>query len=239
MLPDFLADQAWCDHPTLVIAAHPDDEILGCGGSIARLSDAGGQVHVAFLADGVGARREMDHGVVRDSLHQRRSAAAEAARIIGAATLHFDDFPDNRLDSVSLLDVVRCCEGLIEQYQPRLVLTHHAGDLNLDHRRVHQAVCTACRPQRNRPVRTLLAFEVASSTEWQTPGAGTAFLPNVFVDIGPSIERKLAALDAYTAELREWPHPRSRAGVEHLARWRGATVGCDAAEAFMLVRHLA
>ena len=221
----------------LVIAAHPDDEVLGCGGTLANLADEGAEICLAFLADGVGARVTGTAPVIPE-LTQRRQAAQAAARILGAASVHFDDLPDNRLDSIPLLDIVQRVEALIDRHRPATVFTHHAGDLNLDHRLVHQAVMTACRPQRGHPVRTLLCFEVPSSTEWQPPGSGAPFTPNWFVDIGATLARKLAALDAYAAELRDWPHPRSRQGVEHLARWRGATVGCEAAEAFMLARCL-
>lgn len=229
----------------LVIAAHPDDEVLGCGGTLAKLADEGAEIHLAFLADGVGARGAPPALAPRDTatlsqteLTQRRQAAQAAARILGAASVHFDDLPDNRLDSIPLLDIVQRVETLIDRHRPTTVFTHHAGDLNLDHRRVHQAVMTACRPQCGHPVRTLLCFEVPSSTEWQPPGSGAPFTPHWFVDIGATLARKLAALDAYAVELRDWPHPRSRQGVEHLARWRGATVGCEAAEAFMLARCL-
>ena len=221
----------------LILAAHPDDEVLGCGGAIATLAEQGAQVHIAFLADGVGARGS-DAAPEANELAARRAAAQSACRILGAQSVHFDDLPDNRLDSLPLLDITQRVEALIAQHRPKTVFTHHAGDLNIDHRRVHQAVITACRPQRGHPVRTLLCFEVPSSTEWQPPGSGTPFEPNWFVEISTTLERKLAALDAYAAELRDWPHPRSRQGVEHLARWRGATVGVEAAEAFMLARHL-
>jgi LmbE family N-acetylglucosaminyl deacetylase len=221
----------------LVVAAHPDDEALGCGGTIARWAEEGVAVHLAFIADGIGARN--DHSAAeQEALQSRRAAAESAASILGATSVHFDDLPDNQLDSVPLLEVTQRVEALIEAHQPDTVVTHHAGDLNIDHRRVHQAVMTACRPQRGHPVRTILCFEVASSTEWQPPGSGEPFIPNWFEDISATLPRKLAALDAYAAEMRDWPHPRSREGVEHLARWRGATVGCDAAEAFMLARAL-
>ncbi|MBF0256937.1 MAG: PIG-L family deacetylase [Gammaproteobacteria bacterium] len=225
----------------LVIAAHPDDEVLGCGGSIARFAASGLPVHLAFMADGVNSRA---HNPVEDissgplALGCRRSAAERAATILGAASVSFDELPDNRLDSIPLLEIIQRVEALIKEYRPTTVLTHHAGDLNVDHRCVHQAVVTACRPQRGHSVRTLLSFEVPSSTEWQPPGTDALFAPNWFVDISATLEQKLAALDAYAEELRDWPHPRSRQGVEHLARWRGATVGCEAAEAFVLARHL-
>lgn len=221
----------------LVIAAHPDDEVLGCGGTLIKAAAAGAEIHLAFLADGIGARHP-DPAHRQAELDQRRAAARTAADILGAASIHFGDLPDNRLDSVPLLDLTQRVEALIARHRPTTLLTHHAGDLNIDHRRTHQAVMTACRPQPGHPVRTLLCFEVPSSTEWQPPGSGTPFTPNWFVDIGATLDGKLAALAAYAAEVRDWPHPRSGAGVEYLARWRGASVGCEAAEAFMLARQL-
>lgn len=225
----------------LVVAAHPDDEVLGCGGTIAKYAASGTQVHLAFLADGIGARSATgahSSPAEQQTLERRRAAARSAADILGTTSISFDDLPDNRLDSIPLLEITQRIEALIAQHHPTKVLTHHAGDLNIDHRHVQQAVITACRPQRGHPVRTLLTFEVPSSTEWQPPGSGAVFAPNWFVDISATLEQKLVALDAYAEELRDWPHPRSRQGVEHLARWRGATVGCEAAEAFVLARQL-
>jgi LmbE family N-acetylglucosaminyl deacetylase len=222
---------------TLVLAAHPDDEVLGCGGTIARMADKGVRVHIAILADGVGARAS-DARPDPAELGRRRGAAERSAEILRATSIEFDDLPDNRMDSVPLLEITKRVEGLIARYRPDTVLTHHGGDLNIDHRRVHQATLTACRPQGDHPVRTILCFEVPSSTEWQAPGSHIPFAPNWFVDISLTLERKLAALDAYASELRAWPHPRSRQAVAHLARWRGASIGSEAAEAFMLARHL-
>ena len=221
----------------LVLAAHPDDEVLGCGGAMAKLAAAGAQVHVAFLADGVSARGP-DAAAMAAELAARRVAAEKACRILGTSSVSFDDFPDNRMDTVPLLDIIVKIEALISKHRPDTVFTHHAGDVNVDHRRIHEAVIAACRPQTGHPVRSLLSFEVPSSTEWQLPGSGTPFVPNWFIDISATLARKLEALDAYAAELRQWPHPRSRQGVEHLARWRGASVGVDAAEAFVLGRQL-
>lgn len=222
----------------VILAAHPDDEALGCGGTIAKLADEGATIHVAFLADGVFSRAG-DEDAQRAELAARRAAAQKACDILGVKSVSFGDFPDNRLDTVALLDIIKALEELIVAHQPEVVFTHHAGDVNIDHCRMHEAVVTACRPQRGHPVKTLLCFEVPSSTEWQLPGSAPVFAPNWFVDISDTFDRKLAALDVYAAELRGWPHPRSRQGVEHLARWRGATVGVDAAEAFMLGRQLA
>lgn len=221
----------------LVLAAHPDDEVLGCGGTIAKLADQGASVHVGFIADGVYARAG-DAAAQKVDLDARRKAAQIACGVLGVKSVSFGDFPDNRMDTVALLEVVKVVETLIDAHGPRAIYTHHAGDVNVDHRRLHEAVVTACRPQRGHPVQMLLFFEVPSSTEWQAPGSAPMFAPNWFVDISTTLARKLAALDAYVAELRAWPHPRSRQGIEHLARWRGATIGVEAAEAFVLGRRL-
>ena len=225
------------NNTTLVIAAHPDDEALGCGGTMARLSAEGVNVHVAFLADGVGARPMS--GVEHErALEQRRESGREAAAILGAGEPRYFDFPDNQLDTVPLLELAQAIEQMINELRPDTVITHHGGDLNIDHRRVHDAVLTACRPQTDHPVRRIWCFEVASSTEWQSPGSAPAFVPNLFINIGATLNQKLKALASYEQEMRDWPHSRSIQAVEHLARWRGASVGYEAAEAFMLVREL-
>jgi LmbE family N-acetylglucosaminyl deacetylase len=230
------------DRPTsvLVVAAHPDDEALGCAGTMARLAKSGMPVHVAFLADGVGSRGTEE--VLADAasgLAPRRAAAERACRLLGAGVVHFGDFADNQLDAVPLLDIIQVIEALIARLQPGIVFTHHAGDLNIDHRRVHDAVLAACRPQAAHPVTTILAFEVPSSTEWQGAGSAPAFIPNYFVDISAETSVKQAALEAYAVEMRPWPHPRSYQAVAHLAGWRGATAGVEAAEAFIMVRGIA
>lgn len=222
----------------LIVAAHPDDEVLGCGGTIAKLADRGATVQVAFLADGISARADNGTAHEVEELAARRAAANAACRILGAQPPRFHDFPDNQLDTVSLLSITKIVEAMIAEHRPDTVFTHHAGDVNIDHQRVHQSVVTACRPQAVHPVKTLLFFEVPSSTEWQPPGSGPSFLPNWFEDISTVFKRKLEAIDAYASEMRAWPHPRSREGVETLARWRGATVGVEAAEAFMLGRRI-
>jgi len=221
----------------LIIAAHPDDEVLGCGGTIAKICDQGAVAHVSFLADGVFSRVGTP-GDLHDELQQRRTAARNACQLLGVKSVSFGDFPDNQMDTVSLLEITKAVEGLINEHRPQVLLTHHAGDVNVDHRLTHEAVVTACRPQSGNPVKTLLCFEVPSSTEWQLPGSGPAFVPNWFVDISTTLDRKLAALNAYAYELRDWPHPRSQEGVRHLAHWRGAIAGVHAAEAFMLGRRL-
>lgn len=216
------------------IVAHPDDEVLGCGGTLRRHVLGGDHVSIIIMADGEMSR----DNAATDAPARRKAAAHQAASILGVPHVAIHDFPDNRLDTVALLDIVKVIESHIAEIKPDRVYTHHAGDVNIDHRRVHEAVVTACRPQPGHPVKTVLSFETASSTEWQLPHAAPPFLPDWFVDISATLEAKLAALRAYDGEMRDWPHARSYRGVEHLARWRGASVGCAAAEAFILGRKI-
>ncbi len=223
----------------LVVAAHPDDEVLGCGGAIAKHSQAGDLVQVLILAEGVTSRDAQRNKKYRQSeLSALRQAAHQAAEILGVRAVTFADFPDNRLDSLDLLDVIKAIEHEIERQRPEVIYTHHAGDLNIDHQYVHQAVVTAARPIPGYSVNTLLFFETVSSTEWQVAGSVPMFAPNWFVDISDTLCKKLQALDAYQTELRAFPHSRSIQGIKHLAGWRGTQVGVEAAEAFIVGRHI-
>ena len=220
----------------LVIAAHPDDEILGCGGTIARHARAGDEVHVMILAEGLTSRNAAGSSAGQEDLPELAQAAQRANALLGVTHLSMHGLPDNRLDSLDRLDVIKVIEKKVFSLMPEVVYTHHVGDMNIDHRVIHDAVNTACRPTPGHPVRTLLYFEVASSTEWQVPGSAPVFAPTWFVDISTNLDAKLKALHEYQMEMREWPHPRSYKAVEHLARWRGATIGVDAAESFVLGR---
>lgn len=224
----------------LVVAAHPDDEVLGCGGTIARHAEAGDQVEVLIVAEGATSRQQQrDRGQATQELLLLAQAARKAGTILGASGVELLDLPDNRLDSLDRLDLIKRIEQCIEHHQPQVVYVHHAGDVNVDHRRLHEAVVTACRPTPGHVVQRLLSFEVASSSEWQAPGSAPAFQPNWFVDISAQWPRKREALAAYASEMRPWPHARSIEALEYLARWRGAQVGVEAAEAFCLLRQLA
>lgn len=217
----------------LVVAAHADDEALGCGGTIARHVQAGDRVEVVFIADGVSSRP----GAEDDDLAHRLQATENARQILGIDKTIFLGLPDNRLDGVPLLDIVQPLEAVMQEFRPEVVYTHHYGDLNVDHRITHQAVMTACRPLPSATVTKILAFEVLSSTEWGGTGAAP-FVPNYFVDIGTTLETKLRALDAYSLEMREPPHSRSMAHVKGLAQHHGHCVGVEAAEAFMVIRRI-
>ena len=219
----------------LVLAAHPDDEVLGCGGTIANFCMAGSDVHAAFFSDGIAAR---SNEIEITKVEARKFAAKKACNLLGVKSTTFFSFPDNAMDSIPLIDLVTKIEALILKYRPSIIFTHSDVDINVDHRRVHDATMVACRPQTDHPVKTILCFEIPSSTEWQVSKRFGGFTPNWFVDISSTLGVKLEALNAYEVELRKWPHPRSVEGVGYLAKWRGATIGVDAAEAFTLGRHL-
>jgi LmbE family N-acetylglucosaminyl deacetylase len=216
----------------LAAVAHPDDEVLGAGGTLARHARDGEEVHVLFLTDGVGAR-----GHDELAADQRAAAARNACAILGTQPPRFLGFSDNRLDETPLLDVTQAIESVIAELQPHTIYTHHANDLNIDHVVCQRAVLTACRPMPGATVRRIFSFEVPSSTEWNAPG-GMAFAPKRFVDISGTLAMKRRALEAYAKEMRPFPHARSREAVEALARWRGATVGLEAAEGFDIIREI-
>lgn len=221
----------------LVVAAHPDDEVLGCGGTMARLAAEGWAVHVLIVAEGATSRdRNRNRQAKQAELSELAQSAIAANSVLGVASVVIGDMPDNRLDSMDLLDVVKIVENAVSLHRPSLVFTHHAGDVNIDHRVLHDAVVAACRPLPESPVEELLFFEVASSTEWRPGSSGPAFSPNVFYDIGPYLRAKLDALARYESEMRPFPHARSTEALEALARWRGASSGFEAAEAFSLGR---
>jgi N-acetylglucosamine malate deacetylase 1 len=221
-----------------VIAAHPDDEVLGCGGAIARHAQDGDRVHVLIVAEGA-TSRNATRSV--DQSHTALSALAQAATtangILGAAGVELLQYPDNRMDSVDLLEVAKSIEEFVQRISPQVVYTHFSGDLNRDHQIVSEATQIACRPLPNGPIRELLMFEVASSTGWRA-GAESSFSPTHFHDISSTLQLKLRALSVYAMEMRPWPHARSLEAVESLAKWRGSSVGLTAAEAFVLVRRL-
>lgn len=215
----------------LVVAAHTDDEALGCGGTIARHVAEGDVVYAAFMADGVTSRGEVNES----DIASRNDAAEKARRILGIKENFYLGLPDNRLDSIPLIEVIKQLESIIVKLKPNVIYTHHHGDLNVDHRVTHKAVLTACRPIPGSSVREIYAFEVMSSTEWSTPSL-MPFIPNHYVNISNHKNEKLAAINAYKLEMRYPPHSRSIKHLSHLIEHRGNSVGVDAAEAFMTVR---
>jgi LmbE family N-acetylglucosaminyl deacetylase len=217
----------------LIVAAHTDDEALGCGGTIARHVAEGDVVHAIFMADGVNSRSE----AAQDDLENRNAAAEHAREILGISENVYLGLPDNRLDSLPLIEIIQRLEPIVRKLQPNIIYTHHHGDLNVDHQITHQAVLTACRPMPGSTVQAIYAFEVMSSTEWAAPTA-QPFIPNHYVDISTQLNTKLDALKAYQLEMRDAPHSRSTEHLSTLARHRGYSVGMVAAEAFMTIRTL-
>ena len=223
----------------LVIAAHPDDEILGCGGTIAKHVKNGDEVIVVIMAEGLTSRDlERDRDKREKDLFDLGKIAESANKLLGVKSLFLHDLPDNRMDSVDRLEIIKVVENYIKKINPSTIYTHHSGDVNIDHRRIHEAVVTACRPQPNNCVKNVLFFEVASSTEWQTSNFNVPFIPNWFVDISETLALKLQALKIYNSEMRDYPHSRSIEALEYLAKWRGSCVGVESAEAFVLGRRL-
>jgi N-acetylglucosamine malate deacetylase 1 len=221
-----------------VFVAHPDDEVLGMGGTIAKHRKNRDLVHIVILAEGVTSRNNCNKSESEKKLIDLSIAAQKAHKILNSTSLELCSFPDNRMDSVDRLDVVKVVEKYLGQHNPNIVYTHHAGDLNIDHRRVHEAVVTACRPIPDNSIKRLLFFEVPSSTEYQTSLSTLYFMPNWFVNISKTFKTKMQALKEYESEMRSFPHARSYEVIESLAKWRGASVGEEVAEAFMLGRNL-
>ena len=223
----------------LVIAAHPDDEVLGCGGTIARHVKNKDDVHVVILAEGVTSRDKSRNRKKRSKeIENLLISAKKSHKTLGSKSLKFFNLPDNRMDSVNLLDIVKIVEKEVNLVKPEIIYTHHIGDLNIDHSITHQAVVTACRPEPNKSVKKIYCFEVPSSTDWQSVQSDKFFKPNCFIDISKTLQKKLKALKAYKSEMRSWPHSRSIKNVENLAKWRGSSSGMKAAEAFIIIRDL-
>jgi LmbE family N-acetylglucosaminyl deacetylase len=205
---------------------------------MARLAKEGWEVHIAIMGEGLTSRCLKRNEVDTDKLSRLHQQAHEAAAKVGAKDLVLFKLPDNRLDTVPLLEVVKLLESLIEKLKPEVIYTHHPADLNVDHGVVHRAVLTATRPTDGQPVRDIYAFEVPSSTEWGFYRQEPAFRPNVFVDVSGTLEAKIAAFACYDTEARKFPHPRSAEALRAIAQRWGSVVGCHAAEAFELVRSV-
>lgn len=220
----------------LIVAAHPDDEVLGCGGTVAKLAPDN-TITTMILGEGITSRDI--HQQEKDlKLTTIREQCKKANSSLGVKTVFFEHFPDNKFDSIPLLDIVKPIEKLIKKIRPEKIFTHHHGDLNLDHRITQQAVLTATRPFGDNPVKKILSFEVLSSTEWNVQDKATMFFPNTWINISDTLQTKLDAMQEYTGELCAYPHPRSIDGIKILAARRGLEVGFPYAEAFRLLRSI-
>lgn len=222
----------------LIIAAHPDDEVLGCGGTIARLAQQGKPVDILILGEGITSRYGNSDVHNETKLNSLHTQAHRVGDMLGARSVTLAKLPDNQFDTIALLSVVRLIEGSIERLQPSVVYTQHGGDLNVDHAVTFRATLTATRALAGCSVRSVYAYEVRSSTEWAHQQFAPVFHPNTFVDISDTLEMKIAAMQHYESEARDYPHPRSPQALRATAQYWGSVSGMPAAEAFQLIRSI-
>ena len=200
----------------LVVAAHSDDEVLGCGGTVAKLSSEGADVSVMFMTNGISSRRNVD---ILKAADNRIIHSKNAAKILGIKHVVQLDFPDNSLDTIPLIQIIQEIERVVDDVRPHTIFTHYLNDLNIDHALVAEATLTATRPMSHCTVKKVLGYEVNSSTEWAF--GRQVFAPNYFVNVSDTFQQKVDAMCAYKEELRIAPHPRSVEGINALASLRG------------------
>ncbi|PRY85675.1 PIG-L deacetylase family protein [Mongoliibacter ruber] len=225
----------------LLVVAHPDDEILGVGGTMHRLIiERNCIVRTIILGEGITSRsdsRNIEKWETELKIH--RSNIEKAREFIGFHSVGIYDFPDNRFDSVELLDIIKVIEKEKEDFRPEVIFTHHGGDLNIDHQKTFDAVMTACRPMNTEGVKTIITFETMSGTEWRASTDPRHFIPNMFISISETdLQAKLNAIESYEFERRKFPHPRSSEALKIRAQMWGIANGVDYAEAFCIVRNI-
>lgn len=225
----------------MIVVAHPDDELLGLGASMNRLIvDFDIVTHVVILGEGITSRSDnRDADLWKNELETHRKNIYAAQKAIGYHHLSIYQFPDNRFDSVDLLDIIKTVEREKKHFNPEIIFTHHGGDLNIDHRRTFEAVMTACRPMENENVKHIITFETPSGTEWQASTDPKAFIPNLFIEVHEkNLQAKIKGMESYEFEKRKYPHPRSPESLEILAKRWGLSIGVNYSEAFCIVRSI-
>ena len=225
----------------LVVVAHPDDELLGLGATMHKLiSGYKCKVRVIILGEGITSRSdERDPERWKEELKIHRQNIEQARKAIGYESVGIYDFPDNRFDTVALLDIIKVIEKEKEIFQPEIIFTHHGGDVNIDHQITFNAVITATRPIEHEKVNTIITFETPSGTEWIASSEPRTFIPNLFIEVSEDdLEAKIKGMESYEFEKRLYPHPRSPRALKILAQYRGVTVGKKYAEAFCNVRSI-
>ena len=225
----------------LIIVAHPDDELLGLGASMNRLINKFSiKTHVVILGEGITSRADKrDRDNWQRELEIHRNNIYQAQKAIGYHSVSIYDFPDNRFDTVALLDIIKVIEKEKNDFKPDIIFTHHGGDVNIDHQKTFEAVITACRPMKDESVRSIITFETPSGTEWIASTDPRHFVPNFFITVDKeNINAKILGIESYEFEKREYPHPRSPKSLEIQAQRWGVSVGSDYAEAFTIVRSI-
>ena len=223
----------------MIVAAHPDDELLGLGAAMHKLiKNQQVKTHVVILGEGITSRaNKREPTQWKEELQVHRQNIKEAQECIGYGSVSIYDFTDNRFDRVALLDLIKTIEKEKSEFQPEVIFTHHGGDLNIDHQRTFEAVMTACRPMKDEVVHSVFTFETPSATEWKASADPDQFTPNVFIEVSETdLQAKIDGMEKYRFEKRSYPHPRSPEALKIRAQYRGLTVGCEYAEAFCLIR---
>ena len=225
----------------LVVVAHPDDELLGLGATMNKLiTEQNCTVRVIILGEGITSRSDKRNSEQwSEELKIHRSNIESARKAIGYESVGIYDFPDNRFDTVALLDIIKVIEKEKEDFQPEIIFTHHGGDVNIDHQRTFEAVITATRPMEDEVVKTVITFETPSGTEWIASSDPRKFTPNLFIEVSKkNLEAKINGMESYEFEKRAYPHPRSPKALEILAQYRGLSVGVEYAESFCIIRSI-
>jgi LmbE family N-acetylglucosaminyl deacetylase len=225
----------------LLAVAHPDDELLGLGATMHKLiHEHSCMVHVVILGEGITSRADSrDTQLWEKELALHRQNIKQAQLAIGYQSVSVYDFPDNRFDTVALLDIIKVIEKEKSKFNPDVVFTHHCGDVNIDHQKTFEAVITACRPLENESVKTIITFETPSGTEWRASTDPRHFIPNLFFTVSQeNINAKINGMESYEFEKRQYPHPRSPEALTIQAKRWGVVIGSEYAEAFCLVRSI-
>lgn len=223
----------------MIVVAHPDDELLGCGATMHKLiHEYNTTIHVLILGEGITSREDQRNLVKsKDDLEIHKKNIKDAQKAIGYQIVNTHNFPDNRFDTVALLDIIKIIEKEKKDFQPEIIFTHHGGDLNIDHQRTFEAVITSTRPMENETVHTIITFETPSGTEWQASTDPRKFSPNIFVEVSElDMNAKIRGMEAYEFEKREFPHPRSPEALKVLSKRYGVMLGGVFYEAFQLIR---
>lgn len=225
----------------MIVVAHPDDEILGLGAAMHRLiREYEVQTHVVILGEGLTSRSdERDPEKWKEELRIHKKNIEDAQNAIGYQSVRTYDFPDNRFDTVPLLDIIKVLEKEKEDFSPDVIFTHHGGDVNIDHQRTFEAVITACRPVETENVQGIITFETPSGTEWRASTDPKHFIPNLFLIFEEkNLQAKINAMESYKFEKRDYPHPRSPKALTIRASFWGQSIGAEYAEAFSIVRSI-
>lgn len=225
----------------MIVAAHPDDELLGLGATMNRLIEEENIItHVVILGEGITSRsenRNLEKWKKELDIHRKNIKSAQNA--IGYHSISIYDFPDNRFDTVAMLDIIKIIEKEKSAFEPNIIFTHHGGDLNIDHQRTFDAVMTACRPLEDEKVKTIITFETPSGTEWRASSDPKNFIPNLFFSVKKkNMNAKIEGMESYEFEKRPFPHPRSAKALEIQAQRWGIAIGVNYAEAFQIIRSI-